>query len=216
MRIEWGGHELELLAERAVFRPRTRTLYIADPHFGKAASFRQWGVPVPAGTTLADLARLDGAIVRTQARRLVVLGDFLHARISERQRTLSLMETWWSQRRGLETTVVRGNHDGRAGDPPASLGICMEDEPFDDAGLLCCHHPRTEACRFVLAGHHHPAVVLEGADRSTLRAPCFRFGACTAILPAFGRFTGAKTFRPRPGERIFAVGPEVVAEVRTV
>lgn len=213
MQIEWGGEQLELLAERAMYWPRTATVFIADPHFGKAASFRQLGVPVPAGTTNADLARLDGILGRTGAKRLVVLGDFLHARMAEPQRTRGVMERWWSARRGLETIVVRGNHDCRAGDPPSTWGIRCESEPFDFEGFLCCHEPCQVARRFVLAGHHHPAVMLEGADRSSLRAPCFRFGPRTAILPAFGRFTGAKAFRPRAGERICVVGPEEVVEV---
>jgi DNA ligase-associated metallophosphoesterase len=214
VRIEWGGEELELLAERAIHWPAAATLFIADPHFGKAASFRQMGVPVPAGTTDADLARLDSVLVRTGARRLIVLGDFLHARIAEPQRTLGVMDRWWLARRGLETIIVRGNHDCRAGDPPLSWGIRCESEPFEFEGFLCCHEPRRVARRFVLAGHHHPAVMLEGTDRSSMRVPCFRFGAQTAILPAFGRFTGAKAFRPRAGERIFVVGPEEVVEVR--
>lgn len=214
MRVEWGGQELELLYERAAYWPSARTLFIADPHFGKAAAFRQLGVPVPAGTTDADLNRLDGLFTRTGAQRLIVLGDFLHARMLEPQRTLMLMGEWWSRKIGWETIVVRGNHDCRAGDPPASWGIRMEDEPFDCGGFMCCHQPQHVPGQFVLAGHYHPAVMLEGPDRSSLRVPCFRFGERTAILPAFGRFTGAKAFRPRAGERVFVVGPDEVVEVR--
>jgi len=216
VQVEWGGEQLELLPERALHHPRASTLFIADPHFGKAASFRQLGVPVPAGTTSADLDRLQAVLTRTGARRLIILGDFLHARMRDAQRTRAVMSEWWSGRTGLETIVVRGNHDCRAGDPPAHWGIRVESEPFDDGPFLCCHEPRQVAGRFVLAGHCHPAVMLEGPGRFSMRLPCFRLGPRTAILPAFGRFTGAKAFRPRPGERIFAVGPNEVVQVKVM
>ena len=35
-----AGEQLLLLGERAVYWERTRTLFVADPHFGKAAAFR--------------------------------------------------------------------------------------------------------------------------------------------------------------------------------
>jgi DNA ligase-associated metallophosphoesterase len=214
VQVEWGGEQLQLLPERALHHRRAATLFIADPHFGKAASFRQLGVPVPAGTTSSDLNRLEAVLARTGARRLIVLGDFLHARMAETLRTLAVMSDWWTRQTGLETIVVRGNHDCRAGDPPAHWGIRIASEPFDDGTFVCCHEPRQVAGRFVLAGHYHPAVMLEGPNRSSLRLPCFRLGPRTAILPAFGRFTGAKAFRPRPGERIFVVGPDEVAEAK--
>ncbi len=56
--IDWGGERLVVLAERALYWPRRRTIIIADPHFGKAATFRQAGIPVPHGTTATDLDRL--------------------------------------------------------------------------------------------------------------------------------------------------------------
>ena len=69
-----------LLGERAVYWERARTLLVADPHFGKAAAFRAAGVLVPRGTTGETLSRLDAALDRTRAERIVFLGDFLHAR----------------------------------------------------------------------------------------------------------------------------------------
>lgn len=75
-----SGAQVLLLPERALYWPAARTLVIADPHFGKAAAFRARGVPVPEFTTLDNLARLDAVLSRTSAERLVVLGDFLHAR----------------------------------------------------------------------------------------------------------------------------------------
>src|SRR6478609_3634551 len=78
--VDMAGEHVRLLAERAAYWERTQALLVADPHFGKAAAFRAAGVPVPRGTTTASLARLDAALERTGAARIVFLGDFLHAR----------------------------------------------------------------------------------------------------------------------------------------
>ena len=58
------GRCLHLLPERAAWLPDAGLLLVADVHFGKAASFRRLGVPVPRGTTGANLARLDALLSR--------------------------------------------------------------------------------------------------------------------------------------------------------
>ena len=78
--LEWGGVLLTLLPERAVWWGAEKTLLIADPHFGKAAAFRFAGIPVPETSHEDDLERLSHLLMRTDAQRLVILGDFLHAK----------------------------------------------------------------------------------------------------------------------------------------
>ena len=97
-----AGEELQLLPERAVYWTRERTLLVADPHFGKAAAFRAGGVPVPRGTTTENLRRLDDALRRTNARRIVFLGDFLHAREGRAPETLRVLNEWRATRVGVE------------------------------------------------------------------------------------------------------------------
>ena len=41
--IEWQGESLDLLPDRAVYWHKEKTLYIADTHFGKTATFRKVG-----------------------------------------------------------------------------------------------------------------------------------------------------------------------------
>ena len=48
---EVAGERLVLLPEKAAFWPRTRALFVADFHLGKAATFRSAGIPLPPGTT---------------------------------------------------------------------------------------------------------------------------------------------------------------------
>ena len=39
-----AGESVELWPQRALFWPAGGTLFIADPHFGKAAAFRNFGI----------------------------------------------------------------------------------------------------------------------------------------------------------------------------
>jgi uncharacterized protein len=212
--IEWAGERLELSCERAIHWPRRKTLIIADPHFGKAAAFRHHGVPVPAGTTQANLDRLSRLIDQWSAERLVVLGDFLHARAARASSTMNAIETWRNARRAISIVLVRGNHDLNAGDPPSEWDFQCADEPLRDEGFAWCHEPQRVSKSHVMAGHVHPCVVLRDIDGSSVRTPCFHFGSRIATLPAFGRFTGSHPIRTVRGDRVFAVGSEVI-ELRT-
>ncbi|CAN5676576.1 ligase-associated DNA damage response endonuclease PdeM [soil metagenome] len=199
-----------LLAEKAGWLPASRTLLIADAHFGKAVSFRSRGVPVPRGTTTETLDLLAKLTARHGADRIVFLGDFLHSSRSHAPATLAAIARWRSAHSRLQLTLVRGNHDDRAGDPPASLGIEVVDEPLRLGGLALCHHPRPHIGAYVLAGHLHPCVSLGSRSFGRLRLPCFHFTDAVGVLPAFGSFTGMHPVVPRPGDRIYAVADEKV------
>ncbi len=212
--ISVGGHTLTLLPEKAAFLSDSRTLLVADAHIGKAVSFRKLGVPVPHGTTTETLALLTTLVARLGVQRIVFLGDFLHSARSHAASTMDAAARWRSEHAALELTLVRGNHDDRAGDPPERLGITAVDEPLQLGGLALCHHPDTVAEGYVLAGHLHPCVRLAGRARDSLRLPCFWFGPQVGVLPAFGSFTGMHAVRPEPGDRVFGVADEQVLEVR--
>jgi len=55
--ISAAGEHLLLLPQKAVYWPRASLLAIADIHFGKAAAFRSYGIPVPRGTTARTSTR---------------------------------------------------------------------------------------------------------------------------------------------------------------
>lgn len=212
LEITLAGEPVALLAERALHWTGGGALIIADAHWGKAASFRAAALAVPEGATAADLARLDAALARTGARRLVVLGDLFHSSASLAPAVVGAVAAWRSRHPGLAVTLVRGNHDARAGDPPAAWGFACVDEPHPAGPFALCHHPDVAAQGHVLAGHLHPAVALVGAGRQRERLPCFLAGPRRTILPAFGSFTGAATVAPAPDERVYVVaGDSVVA-----
>lgn len=213
--IEVAGQALSLLPQKAAFLPESRTLLIADAHIGKATSFRSLGVPVPRGTTSETLDALSALIERHRAGRVVFLGDFLHSARSHAAETLAAVTRWRERHAALHLVLVRGNHDDRAGDPPATLGFDVVDEPLRDGALALCHHPRPRDGLFVIAGHLHPCVSVHGRARERLRLPCFHRCAHMLVLPAFGSFTGMHPVRRESGDRVFAVAGDVVQELPT-
>ena len=212
--VDVQGEGLVLSAERAVFWPRADTLLIADAHFGKAASFRASGVPVPRGTTADALTRVDTLLDRTSARRIVFLGDFLHAKEGRAPNTVRAIAEWRARHSDIEMTLVRGNHDRRAGDPPAEIRIECVDAPLQEGPFALAHHPRAVEGAYVLAGHIHPAVVMRGPARQRERLVCFWLGSGVGVLPAFGDFTGVAEVSPADGDRVFVIAGESVVQAR--
>jgi DNA ligase-associated metallophosphoesterase len=211
-RVEVRGEELLLLAERAACWTRAGTLLVADSHWGKAATLRAAGIPVPRGTTADGIARLDTMLDRTRAHRVVFLGDFLHAREGRAAATLDALRQWRARRGEVEMLVVRGNHDRRAGDPPAELGIACVDGPVVEPPFVFTHHPGLSDDGYVLGGHLHPGVDLVGPARQRERLPCFWLGAGGGVLPAFGDFTGLWPVTPAHGDRVFVIAGSQVVE----
>ncbi|MBA2626692.1 MAG: ligase-associated DNA damage response endonuclease PdeM [Gemmatimonadales bacterium] len=213
--IELGGESVRLLPERAIYWERAHALTVADLHWGKAATFRAAGVPIPAGTTADDLARLDRTLARTAARRLILLGDLYHARAGHRAETTRTAASAWRARHpDLDVLLVRGNHDLRAGDPPADLGVTVVDAPHPATPFELRHEPGVSESGYTLAGHIHPCYVMSGAGRQWERLPCFVVGARAAILPAFGSFTGTVRCETRSSDRIYVIAGDDVLAVR--
>lgn len=205
LEVNLDGEAMVLHAERGVHWPRERTLFVADIHLGKGAAFRAGGVPLPRGSTSADLARLTALVERTAAARLVVLGDFLHAK-SGRVAALGDAFVEWRRRHAvLDLLLVRGNHDAHAGDPPGGWDVRCVDDPFALPPFLACHRVAAPRTGYALCGHVHPGVRIQGAGRESARLPCFVVGPRHMILPAFGRFTGMAEVARGTGERIVVV-----------
>jgi DNA ligase-associated metallophosphoesterase len=213
MRVVVADEDLELLPERAVYWAARKTLFVADTHWGKAAAFRAHSIPVPHGTTGDDLARLEAAIAKTGAERLVLLGDAIHAREGRSAKTMGEIARWREAHRGLDILLVRGNHDKRAGDPPEELRIRCEDAPVTAGPFVYQHHPAAARRGYALAGHVHPGIRLHGKGRQRERLACFYFGPQYGILPAFGSFTGSAIVTPGEGDRVFAIAGDDVIPV---
>lgn len=208
--LEWGGEMLTLLPERAVWWAAEKTVFIADPHFGKAAAFRFAGIPVPETSHDDDLERLSQILTMTGAERLVILGDFLHAKTGRNEGLFAALRAWRERHAAVEMVLVEGNHDRHAGGLPENLRITCVKGPWVLGAFHCRHEPQEDAGVPVLAGHIHPAFRLSDRMGFSLRAPCFHFSPRVAILPAFGSFTGMHGIRPAADDRVFLVSADAV------
>jgi len=209
--LDLAPAQVRLMPERAVFEPASGTLFVADVHLGKAAVFRARGIPVPHGTSGETLDRLAAAVARCGATRLVVLGDFLHAKESRSASTMASLAAWRDAHPHLDCVVVEGNHDRHAGQVQATFGFRTLDGPWVAGALRGVHDPAEASVPglWTLAGHVHPVVRLRGRhDR--LRLPCFWLRDRVLTLPAFGAFTGGHEVALAEGDAVFVAGERVL------
>jgi len=207
------GEELHLLPEKGIFWPKHSLLLVADLHWGKAATFRNSFIHLPKGTTSNDLGLLSDMLESTQAQQILFLGDLFHAKAGKALATLAMIEGWRHIHRKVNMLLVRGNHDIHAGDPPEALNITCVNEPFELGPFIFTHHPSAHNKGYNLCGHLHPAVLLKGKGRQSLRLPCFYFGKKGGILPSFGSFTGSAVIQPSKNDRIYVIADNQVIPV---
>ena len=198
--IEVAGTTLICLWQRMLYWPAERTLFVADVHLGKAASFRASGVALPSGHSTRDLDRMSALVDAYRAERLVILGDMVHTEASYSDALDRSFRAFRSRHAALSLILVRGNHDRHAGDAPSAWGVHIVAEPYCLNPFACCHEPHAAAgIGYELAGHLHPALRLQTA-REAERLPCFWQHPKGIVLPAFGSLTGNHTLRLKEAE----------------
>jgi len=209
------GEELLLHPDRAVIWPRCHTVVVADTHFGKSSYFGRHGIPVPAGTEEHDRDRIERLLVSHNARRLVILGDFLHSATIEGSTESDRLKAWVETvGKIVEIHVVAGNHDrGDAWIRPRALR--WWNSHWTEAPFRFVHDVERDRCAdaesiFTLSGHVHPVFCLRQGRKVVVRVPAFWQHASGLVLPSFGSFTGGFAVRPTAGHRLFAVGPRGV------
>ncbi|NAS74766.1 DEAD/DEAH box helicase, partial [Pseudomonas syringae pv. actinidiae] len=156
---------------------------------------------------------LDSLLNTYPCDHLIFLGDFLHAPESHAAGTLAALEQWRAERSTLRITLIRGNHDKRAGDPPGYLDIDVVPEPLPLGPFALQHEPDPHPELHVLAGHVHPVYRLYGRGRQSLRLACFYLGQRISLLPAFGEFTGGFRIQPVEHSSVYVTGGDAVWRV---
>lgn len=180
-----GGEVVWLLADRALYWPRERRLFLSDLHLGKADVFRRAGIGLPRGGTSRDLERLSAAIGRTGAASVWILGDVVHGAVNNS----AWRDTWahWRARHpDVAFAALSGNHDrALAG---AGLDVELLGDAIDSGPFALRHEPQRVEGLHVIAGHLHPCVAVPGLG--SRRWPVFWLRPGTTVLPAFSEFTG--------------------------
>jgi DNA ligase-associated metallophosphoesterase len=192
-----------LMPERAVYWPARRTLLVADLHLGKPQTFRAAGIPVPDSVQDEQLARLSLAITRTQCRRVMILGDLLHASPGLTPDMIQRVARW---RRGHTCTVVLvpGNHDRSAARVAEAWDLEVLAPTVPEPPFAFTHEPREHDGLFTWCGHLHPALRLT-SSADAVKLPCFWVRGRLGVLPAFGRFAAGASIAREPGDRVFAI-----------
>lgn len=169
------------------------------------------GVPMPRGILEETLSRLGRIVRLTSARRIVVLGDLIHAANGLSEDVIDTVARWRERIDG-EIELVCGNHDAKVAELPSNWAIMRRPSALLDAPFVHQHDARPSAAGYALGGHLHPMVRLRGRiDRVEL--PCFVVGLHRAILPAFTLFSRGVRVEPEPGDRLYAVADGTVVDL---
>ena len=193
------------LPELALLWPSESTLFIADVHLGKDAAMLASGIPVPLGPTSETLCRLTEVLIKTSPQRLVLLGDLWHAKAGRTVGFTADFIDWRNAHREVEMILVEGNHDVKSGPLPEIANVREVKEPHVIGPFALCHYPEPCAVGYVLGGHIHPGVVLQGLGRQSMKLPCFWFGKQVGVLPPFGSFTGCARVSPVEGDQVLII-----------
>jgi uncharacterized protein len=205
-RIHFAGQELVLLAERAVLWPAGRALILSDVHFGKSATFRAHGIPVPEGECKTDLERITRMVARHGVAHLAIIGDFYHSGIALTDSLQDLL-IGFRNSLGADIILVRGNHDS-ARHRVLAMREALVWPPFE-----LVHDPAdAKAGQATITGHLHPLCRIGPGGRQS-RLPCFLLTESLLVLPAFGSFTSGHVITPRPGRTLYPIANHSVFEL---
>ncbi len=161
-------------ASGALFWPAQDALIVADLHLGKSERMaRRGGALLPPYDVIETLARLEGELSATGARRLIALGDSFDDDLA----APALMPALLRLAARCDVTWIAGNHDPQAQGLP---GRTLPERQI--AGIAFRHIAQDNPD---ISGHYHPKLMFAGQ-----RVAVFLAGAQHLILPAFGTYTG--------------------------
>lgn len=204
-----AGQTVVLLPQKAIFIPSSSTLVLADVHIGKAASFRSRNFFAPDGISSFDLLRLGQLIKELSVSRLIILGDLVHAQDGMSGAEVEVFERFRAGHKNLTVVLVLGNHDRKV-QLPHSWKLDLVQGQMAEAPFVYSHEQVRSKDGYVLCGHVHPSVTLSGQGKQRERLPCFWLRSRSAILPAYGTFTGSYTIRPSRTDRVFVIAHDTV------
>lgn len=201
--FEIAGEEIWLLAEKAIYWPEKRSLFIADTHFGKVGHFRKHGIGVPKEAAENNLKRLEALLYATQAQKVYFLGDLFHSEMNHEWLGFKQVIALFPK---TEFHLIGGNHDILDELTYYRARLILHPDTLKLGPFLLSHEPlENDFEGYNLCGHIHPGVRLRGQGRQSLRLACFFFGERQGILPAFGTFTGTHALKPKKSDQVFVI-----------
>lgn len=192
-------------ARRAVWLEASRSLVIADLHWGYAASHRAAGNLLPVWGDDELSRALDELLRDYSPAEIIWLGDVIHAAAGRARAEAYLADC------PVPVHVLRGNHDRTWRRGEAHLELRR-------AGLVMHHGDRSVRTREgeqEWIGHHHPAVALYDGAGSSLRLPALVAGPHRWILPAFSPWSAGTPWNRmlNEDEVLWAIAPRRIFAV---
>lgn len=152
-----------------------QTAVIADVHLGYEWARGTQGDCLPAHSLDETVTKLAALLAGLRLQRLVIAGDLVESpRPCRRTRDDLRSLSRWLEERGVDMTVLAGNHD------PPQVPPLAESWTLD--GWTIAHGHRPLLASRTITGHIHPVL-----RSGSLTAPCFLVGERTIVLPAFSR-----------------------------
>ncbi len=207
--FELLGEKIELLAQKALFLEKWRTLIVADLHFGKINHFRKSGIPVPGNANDRNTELLIDCIQQSKPKEVIFLGDLFHSHYNFEWEVVGQIRKHFSQ---VAFELILGNHDILSNQQYERYQLNVVRQKIVGPFLLT-HEPAEADDYYNLAGHIHPGVRLIGTGKQSLTLPCFYFGKRQGLLPAFGSFTGLAIITPKRDDKIFAIAEGKILEL---
>ena len=211
--INVAEENLELWPQKAIRWGKNNVLFIADLHLGKINHFRRSGIAVPSKANERNLEVLIDLLYLTKPDRVICLGDLFHSHYNPEWEIFGEVVKHFGN---ISFELVLGNHDIMSRIQYSRKGIMLH-ETLRIGPFIFTHHPMTEieAQCYNIAGHIHPGVNLRGKGKQSITLPCFYFGECAGLLPAFGMFTGLARIFPKKEDKIFVIVEDKVVEVNS-
>ena len=212
--VNHGGESFLLHPHRVMFWPAQAVLFVADVHVGKEHVFGRSGIAIPGGISERTLKQLFMLARSSGAKRLIVLGDFMHNVPLRSETWLTYLSQLLDEHQDLRVDIVAGNHDRVAGRHLIDSRICWHSESLVLGELVLRHEPKDDTHGYVLSGHIHPAWRVGSVRRGAIRAPIFWFREGHMVMPAFGEFTGGMLIEPdAKRDALYMIGPDSVVQV---
>lgn len=214
MKIKLNDIDLLLLPQRLLYLPRYQTLCIADWHLGKAAHFRKAGIGLPQYHQDNGFDIINESVNQLKINTILFLGDLFH---SIKNNEWAPFRSFVERHNTIDFILIKGNHDIIPDEYFQDIGVRPVDWLMTDNKLYFTHHPlyeQTPQRCLNIAGHVHPACVIEQKARQSVRLPCFYYREKTLLLPAFGKMTGMHMLESRHHDLVFPVFHNEVIQLK--
>ena len=172
-----------------LFIEQTKTIVLADLHFGKAKSLNISGFQIPPYDIKETLYKLKKVIEIYKPSRIITLGDNFHDKFS----ILNMNNQEIIELNKITETVdfkwVTGNHDKKLFSKDKIGGKFFNSFQDNDLSFKHIKSKNNSKNSFEFSGHFHPKTIIK-INNSSYSYKCFVVSRDFCILPSFGHFTG--------------------------